>query len=85
MVLAELFQDLDIGRVSGFCFSFAWAGLAINDRIKNRIITIAIILFFFGSIIILLVFVRQNLDLMKKQYSSIETFSNKLIQSVATR
>ncbi len=56
---------------------------AINDRIKNRIITIAIILFFFGSIIILLVFVRQNLDLMKKQYSSIETFSNKLIQSVS--
>jgi len=56
---------------------------AINDRVKNRILTIAIILFVFGSVILLLVFVRQNLDLMKKQYSTIETFSNKLIQSVS--
>jgi two-component system sensor histidine kinase HydH len=32
--------------------------------------------------LLVLVFVYQNLDLLKRQYSSIETFSKKLIQSV---
>jgi len=56
---------------------------AINSRLTRRIIINGLILFVFGSIILTLIFVRQNFDLLKKQFQSIESYSNKLIQSVS--
>lgn len=55
----------------------------VNERLQRRIIISGIILFVFGFIIITLLFVRQNLDLVKKQYLKIETYSKKLISSVS--
>lgn len=55
----------------------------INKRLTVRIIIIAIFLFLLGSVMLVLLFVIQNLDLAKKQYHSIETYSNKLIKSVS--
>lgn len=55
----------------------------INQRLQRRIIISGIILFVFGFIMITLLFVRQNLDLVKKQYQKIETYSKKLIGSVS--
>ncbi len=55
----------------------------INKRLSRRIIIIAIMLFVFGSVMLTLLFVRQNLDIVKKQYQTIETYSNKLIKSVS--
>ncbi len=55
----------------------------INERLTRRIIIIAIMLFLFGSVMLILVFVRQNLDVVRKQYQTIETYSNKLIKSVS--
>jgi two-component system sensor histidine kinase HydH len=55
---------------------------SINERITRRIIVIGIFLLLFGSILIVLVFVRQNLVTARKQYRSIETFSKKLIENV---
>ena len=54
----------------------------IEDSIYKRIVIISIIFFLLGSVLLVLVFVYQNLDLVKRQYSSVETFSKKLIQSV---
>ncbi len=55
----------------------------INERLTVRIIIIAIFLFLLGSVMLVLLFVIQNLDVAKKQYHSIETYSNKLIKSVS--
>ncbi|MCF6269163.1 MAG: ATP-binding protein [Melioribacteraceae bacterium] len=55
----------------------------INKRLSRRIIVITIILFLFGSVMLTLLFVRQNLAIVKKQYQTIETYSNKLIKSVS--
>ena len=55
----------------------------INQRLQRRIIISGIILFVFGFMMITLLFVRQNLDLVKKQYQKIETYSKKLIGSVS--
>ena len=55
----------------------------INERLQRRIIISGIILFVVGFIMITLVFVRQNLDLVKRQYHKIETYSKKLIESVS--
>ena len=55
----------------------------INERLTRRIIIIAIMLFLFGSVMLVLLFVRQNLDVVKKRYQTIETYSNKLIKSVS--
>jgi len=55
----------------------------INDRIIRRVITIGIILLIFGSALLSLVFIRQNYNLLQKQYKTIETYSNKIIKSVA--
>ncbi|MEN8194094.1 MAG: ATP-binding protein [Bacteroidota bacterium] len=55
----------------------------INQRTNRRIIIYGILLFLFGSIMLTLVFVRKNLDVVKKQYQNIETYSNKLTQSVS--
>jgi len=54
----------------------------IEDSIYKRIVIISIIFFLLGSVLLVLVFVYQNLDLVKRQYSSVDTFSKKLIQSV---
>ena len=55
----------------------------INSRLTRRIIISGLILFVFGSIIIALVFVRQNLSILKRQYKRVESYSNKLIKSVS--
>jgi PAS domain S-box-containing protein len=55
----------------------------INARLQRRIIISAIILFIVGIIMITLVLVRQNLDLVRRQYLKIETYSKKLIESVS--
>jgi PAS domain S-box-containing protein len=54
----------------------------IENSIYKRVLIISIIFILLGSVLLVLVFVYQNLDLVKRQYSSIETFSKKLIQSV---
>ncbi len=54
----------------------------IEDSIYKRVVIISIIFILLGSVLLVLVFVYQNLDLVKRQFSSIETFSKKLIQSV---
>lgn len=56
---------------------------SINERLQRRIIISGIILFVVGFIMITLVYVRQNLDLVKRQYLKIETYSKKLIESVS--
>ncbi len=55
---------------------------AINDKVVRRIIIIGIILFIFGSVILTLIFINQNFDSLKKQYRSIESFSNQIIEKV---
>lgn len=55
---------------------------AINDKIIRRIIIIGIILFVLGSIVLTLIFINQNFDTLKKQFQSIESFSNRVIEKV---
>lgn len=54
----------------------------INSRIKRRIVIIGLILFVMGSFILSLIFFRQNYDLLEKQYQTIETYSNKILNSI---
>jgi len=54
----------------------------IEESIYKRVVIISIIFFLLGSLLLVLVFVYQNLDLVKRQFSSVETFSKKLVQSV---
>lgn len=55
----------------------------INQRLNRRIIIYGIILFLFGTVMLVLSFVRKNLDVVKKQFKNIETYSNKLTQNVS--
>ncbi len=54
----------------------------INSKIIRRIIIIGIILFILGSIVFALIFINQNFDLLKKEYHSIESFANRVIENV---
>jgi PAS domain S-box-containing protein len=56
---------------------------AINERIIRRIIIIGFILLVLGSAFVSFLFVRQNMNLLQKQYSTIETYSNSIIQNVS--
>lgn len=55
---------------------------SINKGIVRRIIVIGIVLLFFGSAIITLIFVRQNFNVLKKQYLSIQSLSNQIFENV---
>ena len=54
----------------------------INQRIYRRIIIIAIILFIIGFILLMLFFVRDTLESTRKQYQTVETFSQNVLQNV---
>ncbi len=56
---------------------------AINARIYRRIIFISIILILIGAILFTLLLVRQNLEVIHRQYSVVETYSNNIIQNVS--
>lgn len=85
----ELLEALHPFVMDGNLVGFYRIGLnlepleVLNKRLQRRIIISGIILFVFGFIMITLLFVRQNLDLVKKQYHKIETYSKKLIGSVS--
>lgn len=55
----------------------------INDRLQRRVFISAIVLFVIGFIIITIFYLRQNLEIVKKQYLNIETYSKNLIESVS--
>ena len=85
----ELLEALHPFVMDGNLIGFYRIGLnlepleVLNKRLQRRIIISGIILFVFGFIMITLLFVRQNLDLVKRQYQKIETYSKKLISSVS--
>jgi two-component system sensor histidine kinase HydH len=56
---------------------------AINHRIYQRIIIISIILIIVGFILLTLLMVRQNLEITSKQYQTVETYSQNIIQNVS--
>ena len=56
---------------------------AINQRIYRRISFISIILLVIGFILFTLLIIRQNLDVAKKQYQVVETYSRNIIQNVS--
>ncbi|MBI9071599.1 MAG: ATP-binding protein [Melioribacteraceae bacterium] len=53
----------------------------LNNIILRSVIS-GLFLIIFGSVLLSLVFSRQNYKILEKQYDSIETFSNSIIQSV---
>jgi two-component system sensor histidine kinase HydH len=55
---------------------------AINSRIYRRIIIISLVLLVIGFILLTLLLVRQNLDFSHKQYQTVETYSQNIIQHV---
>jgi len=54
----------------------------INSRIYRRIIIISLVLLIIGFILLALLLVRQNLDFSRKQYQTVETYSQNIIQHV---
>ncbi len=54
----------------------------INQRIIRRIVIIGIILIVVGSLVFSFIFFRQHYDLLEKQYQTIETYSNKILNSI---
>ena len=84
-----LFQAAHIFELDGEIIGLIRIGLSLEplnliyDRLTRRIIIFAIFLFVLASVIFTLVFVKQNLDVVRKQYRKIESFSNEIIQSVS--
>lgn len=75
------FQGNSIGL---FRVGFSLKALqAINSRIYRRIAIITVILVFIGFVLFTLLIVRQNLDLVQKQYQVVETYSSNIIHSVS--
>lgn len=77
-----------------FYFEGRWMGVfrlgvslepldAINARIYRRIIVISIVLLFIGLVLFSLVLVRQNLDLARRQFQVVETYSSELIENIS--
>lgn len=56
---------------------------AINARIYRRLVGITLVLTFIGFILFSLVLVRQHLDVVKKQYHVVETYSGNIIENVS--
>ncbi|UCE07809.1 MAG: hypothetical protein JSW07_07190, partial [bacterium] len=55
----------------------------IKARIYRRIIIISLVLFVIGIIVFTLIVVRQNFDLLQRQYQVVETYSGNIIQNVS--
>lgn len=55
----------------------------INNRIYRRLIIITVALFIIGSIIFAYLFTLQNLSILKKQYSIVETYSGNIINNAS--
>ncbi len=56
---------------------------AINSRIKRRLIISGVILFILGSLLLTYIFTKQNFNFLKKQFKSLEAYSDKIIQNVS--
>lgn len=84
-----LFQAAHIYKLDGEIIGLIRIGLSLEplnliyDRLTRRILIFAILLFVLASVIFTLVFVKQNLEVVRKQYRKIESFSNEIIQSVS--
>lgn len=84
-----LFQAAHIFKLEGEVIGLIRIGLSLEplnliyDRLTRRILIFAIFLFVLASVIFTLVFVKQNLEVVRKQYRKIESFSNEIIQSVS--
>lgn len=82
----EYFEALHSFQIDGIPVGVFRLGLSlkpledINSRIVRRIIIIAILLTIFGTFIILFIFVRQNYDVLRKQYRKVEEYSQTIIE-----
>ncbi|HDP98634.1 MAG TPA: PAS domain-containing protein [bacterium] len=55
----------------------------IKSRIYRRIAIISLILLVIGFIVVSLIMIRQNYDLLRRQYQTVETYSANIIQNVS--
>lgn len=55
----------------------------INSHTSQRIIIFAFVLFVFGFITLTLIFIRQNFETLSQKFSSIESYSNRIIENVS--
>lgn len=55
----------------------------INSRILRRLIIITLILIVIGYILFILLFTRQKLSIIEKQYDLVETYSGNIIENVS--
>jgi len=56
---------------------------ALNARILRRLIIISIVLVVLGSVVVSLIVVRQNLNLLQRQYDVVESYSGSIIRNVS--
>ena len=74
--------DVDDETIGLFRIGLSLAPLnAVNERITNRIILIGILLLVLGTVLLVLVFYRQNFDILRKQYQYMEGFAHQLINN----
>jgi len=88
------FDSLEVFEaIHPFYFQGRWLGMfrlgislaplkTINARIYRRIVVISVVLIFIGLALFSLVLVRQNLDIVQKQYQVVETYSAALIENM---
>lgn len=55
----------------------------INNRIYRRSIIMSLVLVGIGVLLFAALLVKQNMDLLQRQYQVVETYSNKIIQNVS--
>ncbi|GAB4142681.1 MAG: hypothetical protein Fur0015_11670 [Ignavibacteriales bacterium] len=56
---------------------------AINQRTERRLIFLGIVLFIFGIITIVLIFLRQNFDLLSKKFTYVSGYAKKIFDNVS--
>ena len=55
----------------------------INQRTQRRMIFLSIVLLIFGTVTIVLIFVRQNFDSLSKRFSSFSSYTNMIFENVS--
>lgn len=55
----------------------------INQRTQRRMIFLSIVLLIFGTVTIVLIFVRQNFDSLSKRFSSFSSYTNMIFKNVS--
>ena len=55
----------------------------INSRIKRRLLISGIILFILGSLLLTYIFTKQNFNILKKEFKSLEAYSDRIIRNVS--